>query len=46
MKNKISLLLVALLALTLMYCGSKKAETTTEDYGTPDERQHLLKRLM
>ncbi|HCZ37752.1 MAG TPA: cytochrome C [Cytophagales bacterium] len=37
MKNKISILLMLVLAVTLMYCGSKKAETTSEDYGTPDE---------
>jgi cytochrome c len=37
MKNKISILLIIVLSVTLMYCGSKKAETATEDYGTPDE---------
>jgi cytochrome c len=37
MKNKISIVMVMGLALTLMFCGSKKTETATEDYGTPDE---------
>ncbi|MBN8575785.1 MAG: cytochrome c class I [Cytophagales bacterium] len=37
MKNNFSILVAAVLAFTLTYCGSKKAETQTEDYGTPDE---------
>ena len=37
MKNKISLLLMILMVVTLTYCGSKKTETQTEDYGAPVE---------
>lgn len=37
MKNRLSILVIAMLACTLMYCGSKKTETPAEDYGTPDE---------
>ncbi|HNR74982.1 MAG: cytochrome c class I [Bacteroidetes bacterium OLB12] len=37
MKNKISLLLMVLMVVTLTYCGSKKTETQTEDYGAPVE---------